>query len=77
MSQPTAWRYMRFAAQVKAGDPRWEAIRREDRLIRRIEADEKKHGRPDLTKLAKALTILKSKPARRRKAIKTKQQKGR
>ena len=57
ISQPTAWRYMRFARAVKRGDPGWKWIRSQDRLLRRIEADEKGYEREHGHKydMAKAL----------------------
>jgi hypothetical protein len=57
ISQPTAWRYMRFATRVQMGkDPRSARLREEDRLVRKSEAEERaytrKHGHPrDWTKL--------------------------
>src|SRR5215471_15330531 len=58
ISQPTAWRYMRFATAVKT-EPQWAWLRKQDRLLRSIEAEERayagKHGHPrDWTKVAVA-----------------------
>jgi hypothetical protein len=80
ISQPTAWRYMRFATQVKT-DPRWAWLRKQDRLVRALDAEarayERTHGHPrDWTKRLGALATAapvaaapsgRTSPARRRR----------
>src|SRR4029453_6613940 len=55
ISQPTAWRYMRFATRVKT-DPRFAWLRQQDRDVRHLQAEEgeyeRQHGHPrDWTKI--------------------------
>jgi hypothetical protein len=59
VSQPTAWRYMKFAERVKT-EPRFANLREQERIYRRNLADERKHGRPDFSKGAAAVAALKA-----------------
>lgn len=68
LSQPTAWRYMRFATRVQT-EPQWKWLREQDRLVRRIEADERahlrRHGHPrDWTTLLTGLAAMTATPSR-------------
>ena len=68
LSQPTAWRYMRFATRVQT-EPQWKWLREQDRLVRRIAAGERAYERRnghrrDWTKLPTGLAEMTSTPSR-------------